>query len=63
MFGSLQMMGASDYRERCLDEMTVLRAFEAGALDCFLMNYSAIGSVPAPKRGQKPSVFCDRCTV
>jgi hypothetical protein len=57
------MMGASDYRERCLDEMTVLRAFEAGALDYFLMNYSAIGSVPAPKRGQKPSVFCDRCTV
>jgi hypothetical protein len=63
MFGPLKMMGASDYLERCLDEMTVPHAFQAGALNCFLMNYSAIGSVPAPMRGQKPSVFCDRCTV
>jgi hypothetical protein len=33
MFGSLEMMGASDYSERYLREITVLRAFEAGAPD------------------------------
>ena len=57
------MMGTSNYLERYLSEITALRAFEAGALDCLLMNYFAIGSVLAPKHGQKRSVFCDQHTV
>jgi hypothetical protein len=56
-------MGASDYLERYLGEMTVLRAFEAGALDYLLINYFAIGSAFAPKREQKRSVFCDQYAV
>jgi hypothetical protein len=47
------MMGTSNYLERYLREITALRAFEAGALDHLLMNYVAVGSVLAPKRGQK----------
>lgn len=50
-------MGTSNYLQRYLSEITALRAFEAGALDYSLMNDFAIGSVLAPKRGQKRSVF------
>lgn len=32
MFDSLKMMGTSNYLERCVGEITPLRAFEARAL-------------------------------
>ena len=58
-------MGASNYLEMKMNmnEIPALRAFEAGALDCFLMNNFVIGSVLAPKRGQKRSGFCDQNMV
>jgi hypothetical protein len=36
-------MGTSNYLERCLSEISALRAFEAGALNYLLMHYVAIG--------------------
>jgi hypothetical protein len=57
------MMGASDYSERYLSEITALHAFEARAFDYLMMNYFVMGSVLALKRGQKQSVFCDQHSV
>jgi hypothetical protein len=57
------MMGTSDYLERYLSEITALRTFEAGTLDYLLMNCFAVGTVLAPKRGQKQSAFRDQYAV